>query len=83
MWLSCILPNKTLIWGFDLNDDYVVIAYDEEFQSLGVYFNFSGEKVDEIDFFGSTRGCCHLPQSVWLFPLFCEIKNVTQGARCQ
>ena len=79
------LPNKTLIWGFDLNEDYVayteqfvrennglinaqvggedvVIAYDEEFQSLGVYFNFTGEKVSEINFFGSTDSGVTLPR---------------------
>ena len=67
------LPNKTLIWGFDMNNDYVaytdqfvhennnlinvqlggedvVIAYDEQYKSLGVYHNFTGKKVGEITF---------------------------------
>ena len=34
---------------------YVVIAYDEYFESLGVYYNHTGEQVDEIDFFGNVK----------------------------
>lgn len=79
------LPNKTLIWGFDMNNDYVayteqfvhennnlinaqvggedvVIAYDEQYQSLGVYYNFTGKKVGEIDFFGTTDTGARLPR---------------------
>jgi hypothetical protein len=71
------LPTKELIWGFDINHDYVaytekfvrengnlinavvggesvVIAWDEEYESLGVYFNYTGKEVQEIDFFGAT-----------------------------
>jgi hypothetical protein len=79
------LPTKELIWGFDINHDYVaytedfvrengslinakvggedvVIAWDEEYQSLGVYFNFTGEKVQGIDFFGLTDNGAKLPR---------------------
>jgi len=79
------LPTKELIWGFDINHDYVayteefvrgngnlinakvggedvVIAWDEEYQSLGVYFNFTGEKVQDIDFFGLTDSGAKLPR---------------------
>ena len=79
------LPTKELIWGFDINHDYVaytedfvrengnlinamvggenvVIAWDEEYQSLGVYFNFTGEKVQGMDFFGLTDSGAKLPR---------------------
>jgi len=79
------LPTKELIWGFDINHDYVaytenfvrengnlinatvggenvVIAWDEDYQSLGVYFNFTGEKVQGIDFFGLTDNGAKLPR---------------------
>jgi hypothetical protein len=79
------LPTKTLIWGFDFNDDYVayteqfvrennglintrvggegvVIAYDKEYQSLGVYYNFTGGDVKEINFFGQTDTGVTLPR---------------------
>jgi hypothetical protein len=71
------LPNKALVWAFDVNGDYVayteefvrdnnnmvnatiggediVIAWDEQYQSLGVYYNLTGEEVIEINFFGET-----------------------------
>ena len=71
------LPNKALVWAFDVNGDYVayteefvrdnnnvvnatiggediVIAWDEQYQSLGVYYNLTGEEVTEINFFGET-----------------------------
>ena len=79
------LPTKELIWGFDINHDYVaytenfvrendnlinamvggedvVISWDEDYQSLGVYFNFTGEKVQSIDFFGLTDSGAKLPR---------------------
>ena len=79
------LATKTLIWGFDLHDDFVayteqfvrennnlinvqvggedvVVAFDEEYQSLGVYFNFTGEEVHEINFFGQTESGTILPR---------------------
>lgn len=79
------LPSKELIWGFDVNHDFVayteefvrengsllnvvvggediVVAWDEEYQSLGVYFNYTGENVQEIDFFGVTENGKRLPR---------------------
>ena len=79
------LPTKELIWGFDINHDYVaytqdfvmdngnlinasvggediVIAWDEDYQSLGIYFNFTGEPIQDIDFFGRTESGLRLPR---------------------
>ncbi len=70
------LANKALIWGFNINDDYVayteefvknndnlvnvkvggqdvVIAYDESYQSLGVFYNHTGNDITAIDFRGN------------------------------
>ena len=32
----------------------VVVAYDEQFESLGLYYNNAGSPITEIDFFGNT-----------------------------
>ncbi|MEH6454354.1 MAG: DUF3179 domain-containing (seleno)protein [Psychromonas sp.] len=71
------LTNKELIWGFDINDDYVsyteefvkenghlinvtvggqdiVISYDEQYQSLGIFYNNTSSNINSIDFFGMT-----------------------------
>ena len=79
------LPNKTHIWGFDINHDFVayteefvrengnlintrvggedvVVAYDEQYESLGVYFNYTDREVSEIDFFGLTDSGHTLPR---------------------
>ena len=79
------LPNKALIWGFDIHGDYVayteefvrangnvlnaivggesvVIAYDDEYESLGVYYNPTGEEIRSIDFFGATGSGAVLPR---------------------
>lgn len=40
----------------------VVIAWNEEYQSLGVYFNYTGEKIQEIDFHGLTDNGAKLPR---------------------
>ena len=73
------LANKTLIWGFNIGEDYVayteefvrqngniinttvggeaiIIAYDEQFDSLGVFYNTTGQAVEEINFFGEVAG---------------------------
>lgn len=42
-------PINTKVGGRD-----VVIAYDEDFESLGVYYNNSGSSISMIDFFGDT-----------------------------
>ena len=36
-----------------VGDMDVVVAYDEEFESLGVFYNPTGEPIEEIDFFGN------------------------------
>ncbi|UCF48036.1 MAG: DUF3179 domain-containing protein [Myxococcales bacterium] len=41
-------PINTQIGGRD-----VVVTYDEEYESLGIFFNDTGEVVEEIDFFGN------------------------------
>ncbi len=79
------LPNKALVWAFDIEGDYVayteefvresgnivnvavggepvVIAYDEQYESLGVYYNITGEEVISIDFFGETDSGEVLPR---------------------
>ncbi|MDJ0812294.1 MAG: DUF3179 domain-containing (seleno)protein [Woeseiaceae bacterium] len=79
------LPNKELIWGFDIQGDYVayteqfvrangnvvnavvggepvVIAYDAEYESLGVYYNLTGEEIRNIDFFGVVGSGAVLPR---------------------
>ena len=33
----------------------VVIAWDEQYQSLGVWFNYTGEEIGSIDFWGTTE----------------------------
>ncbi|WP_026971828.1 DUF3179 domain-containing (seleno)protein [Aliagarivorans marinus] len=71
------LASKTLIWGVNVENDYVayteqfvrehngiinttvggkavVVAYDEHFQSLGIFYNHSGADIDTIDFWGNT-----------------------------
>ncbi len=71
------LPNKTLVWGVHIEDDYVayteafvreqgdvinvvvgdkaiVVAYDENFQSLGIYYNPTGMEISSINFWGNT-----------------------------
>ncbi|PSL17478.1 DUF3179 domain-containing (seleno)protein [Shimia abyssi] len=71
------LPNKTYVWGIDIDgdavcwtDDFVidqgglvnatvggrpvVAAWDPRFESLGVWYNDTGESVQEIDFFGDS-----------------------------
>ena len=40
----------------------IVIAWDEEFESLGVYFNFTGSEVERIDFWGRTDTGLTLPR---------------------
>ena len=71
------LPNKTYVWGVDIDgdavcwtDDFVVeqgnilntvvggqplvVACHPRYESLGIWYNDSGEPVTEIDFFGNT-----------------------------
>ena len=74
------LPNKTLVWGINVDDDAVcytddfliqeerlvnatvggrgvVVAHDNKFESIGIWYNDSGQPVAEVDFFGmSDRG---------------------------
>ena len=74
------LPNKTLVWGINLDDDSVcytddfliqeekpvnatvggravVLAHDRKFESIGIWYNDSGQQIAEVDFFGmSDRG---------------------------
>ncbi len=40
----------------------VVIAYDDEYESLGVYYNPTGEEIRSIDFFGATGSGTVLPR---------------------
>ena len=72
------LPNKTKVWGFDINHDFVayteefvrengnlvnakvggedvVIAWDEQYESLGVWFNYTGAEVESVDFWGEIQ----------------------------
>ena len=79
------LPTKALVWGLDINGDYVaytegfvrdngnvvnasiggenvVIAWDEQYESLGVYHNTTGEEVSAVDFFGVTNTGAMLPR---------------------
>lgn len=69
------LPRKTLIYGLDVNNDYVaytkefiktqgniintviggrdvVISYNEEYDSVGAFYNDSGTPIDSIDITG-------------------------------
>ena len=71
------LNNKTHVWGFDINNEYVayteefvkengslinvtvggqdvVISYDDDYQSLGIFYNNTSSNIDGIDFFGMT-----------------------------
>lgn len=34
----------------------VVVTYDEQYQSLGIFFNDTGEKIETIDFYGNANG---------------------------
>ncbi|MEJ2763396.1 DUF3179 domain-containing protein [Photobacterium sp. MCCC 1A19761] len=72
------LPNKEIIYGLNVGDDYVaytekfvkkqtqpmnttiggqnvVISYDHDFESLGIFYNPTGQKITEIDFYGQTQ----------------------------
>jgi hypothetical protein len=71
------LPNKTYVWGVNVDDDAVcwtddfvveqgnvvnaevggqtlVVAWEPRYESLGVWYNDTGDPVSEIDFFGNT-----------------------------
>ncbi|MGF1874481.1 DUF3179 domain-containing protein [Photobacterium frigidiphilum] len=71
------LPNKELVYGLNIGDDYVaytvdfvkshdkpinatvggkeiIVSYDYEFESLGIFYNTTGETLTEIDFYGQT-----------------------------
>jgi len=56
-----VRANNGLI-NVQVGGEDVVIAYDEEHQSLGIYFNFTGKKANEIDFFGTTDSGVTLPR---------------------
>ena len=71
------LPNKTYVWGVEIDgdavcwtDDFVVeqnnvlnavvggqplvVAWNPRYESLGIWYNDTGQPVTEIDFFGNT-----------------------------
>ncbi|MGR5177106.1 DUF3179 domain-containing (seleno)protein [Vibrio parahaemolyticus] len=71
------LPSKDLVWGFNIDDDYVayteafvrqngnlvnaviggkdvVISYDQEAESLGVFYNPARDSVNTVDVHGTT-----------------------------
>jgi hypothetical protein len=48
-----VQDNGNLI-NVKVGGEDVVVAWDEEYESLGVYYNDTGEQVHGIDFFGTT-----------------------------
>lgn len=50
---ECIRENNNLV-NTVVGGRAIVVAYDAQFESIGAYFNDTGEEVSEIDFWGQT-----------------------------
>jgi len=57
-WTDDFVVEQGNVVNAEVGGQSLVVAWDPRYESLGVWYNDTGEAVTEIDFFGNTSAGC-------------------------